>query len=183
MERRFESVLLTMPRKMGKDVVNFALDNFKRQAWLGSSVQPWRPRKNPNKWGQKPKRNGRAILMDTGRLRRSIDIIRTTVDSVTVGTDVPYAKAHNEGLRVGEIQQVSEHTRKLTTVAKVSSIKSKRTTTKRVQTGTTTVKAHTRRINQNIPRRQFLPTSATDAPYLVAKLKRTLNTEILNALK
>ncbi len=47
------------------------------------------------------KRPGRAILMNRGRLRNSI---RGTIqgDTIVFGTDVPYAKIHNEG---GTIQR------------------------------------------------------------------------------
>lgn len=43
----------------------------------------------------------RAILVQTGRLRRSINSRRTGQFQVTISTDVPYAKVHNEGGRSG----------------------------------------------------------------------------------
>lgn len=182
LERRFKSVAVRLPLLMGNEVVNFALDNFKRQGFLGDSLQPWRPRKNPNKWGQAPKRNSRAILVDTGRLRRSIRVVRSNWQEIVIGTDVPYAKAHNEGLRIGEIQKVKQHTRKITKIGIVKTISQKKKTKiefGRKQTGTTTVAAHTRRVNQNIPARRFLG----DSPYLRATLQRVAAAEILKALK
>lgn len=161
MERRFRAALTRLPAIAGNEVVNFALDNFKRQSWMGNREERWKPRKNPTKWGQAPKRNGRAILMDSGRLRRSIRVIRTTADMVVVGTDVPYARAHNEGVRLGLIQTVKPFKRKLK------------------NGGIANVSRHTRRINQNIPRRQFLGNS----PYLTDKLKRVANAEIMKAFK
>lgn len=175
LQRRFESVVLRLPKMAGNIAINFALDNFKNQSFLGETLQPWRPRKTPNKWGQTPPRNNRKILVDTGRLRRSIRIVSSTHNMVTIGSDVPYAKAHNDGVRLGEIQKVSSHTRKLNGIATIQSIKTKRSRKVKVQTGETTVKAHTRRINQNIPARPFLK----DSPYLRAKLERTIAAEIL----
>ncbi len=160
LERRFKSVAGTLPILVGNEVVNFALDNFKKQGFLGASFQSWNARKNPNAWGQKPKRNGRALLVDSGRLRGSIRVLRTSWDAVVVGSDVPYAKAHNEGLRVGQIQSVKEFERK---------VKGK------VQT----VRAFTRHINQDIPQRQFLG----DSPYLRERLQRIIGTEILKAFR
>lgn len=161
LERRFRSVTLRLPVIAGNEVVNFALDNFKRQAWLGDTVEPWKPRKNPTKWGQTPKRNGRAILVDSGRLRRSPRIIRTTPDMVVVGTDVPYARAHNEGVRLGVIQTVKPFQRKMKTGKTVN------------------VKEHIRHTNQNIPRRQFLGNSQ----YLTNRLRRTAMAEYMKAFR
>jgi phage gpG-like protein len=171
LQGRFKQVLLRLPAMAGNEVVNFALDNFNRQGFLGDSFQPWRLRKNPTKWGKAPKRNGRAILVDTGQLRRSIRVIRTTGDEVVVGTDVPYARAHNEGLRLDEIQQVKEHQRKVNTIA---TLKGKKAAARMI-----TVKAHTRRINQDIPRRQFLGNSQ----YLNNRLNRMAAAELLKALR
>ena len=63
--------------------------NFERQSFFGEA---WQRRKSPM-------RPGGHILVDTGRLRRSIQS-RTTENSITFFTDEPYAAIHNEG---GEI--------------------------------------------------------------------------------
>lgn len=179
LEQRFKIVINRLPVLVGNEVVNFALDNFKRQAWLGETVQPWQKRKDPTKWGMKVKRPGRALLVDSGRLRRSIRVISHTLNSVTVGSDVPYAQAHNNGVRLGEIQTVKAFERKVHTVAKVSSIKTHRTSNPKVQTGVVHVKEFKRRIDQHIPARRFLGNS----PYLNARLQRIVSAEILRATK
>lgn len=63
--------------------------NFERQAFFNEA---WARRKSPT-------RPGGTILVDTGTLRRSIRS-RTTDDSITFYTDLPYAAIHNDG---GEI--------------------------------------------------------------------------------
>lgn len=63
--------------------------NFERQAFFNDA---WMRRKSPT-------RPGGTILVDTGTLRRSIRS-RTTDDSITFYTDLPYAAIHNDG---GEI--------------------------------------------------------------------------------
>ncbi len=65
--------------------------NFERQAFF---TEAWARRKSPMR------NAGRAILADTGQLRRSVRS-RTTEDSITFYTDLPYAAIHNEG---GEIK-------------------------------------------------------------------------------
>ena len=64
--------------------------NFEREAFFSEA---WQRRKSPIR------DKGRAILTDTGRLRSSIQS-RTTENSITFYTDLPYAAIHNEG---GEI--------------------------------------------------------------------------------
>lgn len=181
LERRIKGALTTLPTLVGNEVVNFSKDRFRQQGWLGNTFEPWPARKSHSKWGKTPRNKGRAILVDTGRLRRSIRIIRSSWDAVVVGSDVPYAKAHNEGVRLGIIQQVKSHTRKVTKVGivKKASLKTKSNITYgRVATGgTIQVKAHKRRINQRIPRRQFLGNSQ----YLTARLKRTAIAHIMKA--
>lgn len=63
--------------------------NFERQAFFNDA---WTRRKSSP-------RPGGTILVDTGTLRRSIRS-RTTDDSITFYTDLPYAAIHNDG---GEI--------------------------------------------------------------------------------
>lgn len=64
--------------------------NFDRQAFFSEA---WERRRSPI-------RPGRAVLTDTGQLRRSVRS-RTSETSITFYTDLPYAAIHNEG---GEIR-------------------------------------------------------------------------------
>ncbi|HRO18699.1 MAG TPA: hypothetical protein PLU07_10935, partial [Ferruginibacter sp.] len=89
------------------------------------------------------------------------------------------ASVHNDGMRMGQIQQVKAHTRSISTVAKVTSIKSRRTTSKRVHAQSVQVSAHNRKVNQNIPARPFLK----ESPYLTAQLSRMVAAEFLKAYK
>ncbi len=183
LERRFRQIAIRLPVIAGNEVVNFALDNFKRQGFLGDTFQPWRPRKNPTKWGTAPPRNnGRAIGVDTGRTRRSTRIIRASFDEVVIGNEAPQAKPFNNGFRGIVNQNVKEHTRKITKVGVVKTV-SRKTKTNitfgRKQTGETTVKAHTRKIKQNLPARPFLGNSQ----YLNAAISRVVAAEIMKALK
>lgn len=64
-------------------------ENFEREAFFGEA---WQRRRSPT-------RPGGHILVNTGRLRRSIQS-RTTENSITFFTNEPYAAIHNDG---GEI--------------------------------------------------------------------------------
>lgn len=158
---KIQQVLKEAPVILGGEGLNFFLDSFKQQGWMGDhGMEKWPARKKGGKWG-KVSRPNRALLIDSGRLRRSVRIIRTGEMEVIYGSDVPYARAHNEGLRLGIIQQVKSFNRK-TKLGKTS-----------------TVKAHTRRINQRIPKRQFMGSST----YLTKRLQRILTAEFNRTLK
>lgn len=154
LERQFKSVFLRLPLIVGNVAVNFVLENFRQQGFLGNTFQSWAKRKDG--W-KKDRRSGRNILIGTGRLRRSIRITYVNIDGVAIGSDVPYAKAHNEGLRIGQIQSVKSFVRK---------------------SGVST-KAHTRRIDQNIPKRQYMG----DSPYLRTQIKRVVSAEFIREIR
>jgi len=151
-----------LPKIAGVVAVNFSKERFRSQNWLDNTTKPWKSRKRNTK--------GRGTLIKSGRLKRSIRLVRTTPNSATIGTDVPYAQIHNEGGRINVTQSVSAHSRK----AHSRRRKGRKETVKEH-----TVKAHSRKINFIMPRRQFMGTSAV----LDKKIERTLTAEIMRALK
>ncbi len=163
------------PGMLGNIAVNFFLDRFKYQNWLGSSTDPWRQRKASG-----GRNKGRAILVQSGRLRRSIRITRITGLVTYIGTDVPYARAHNQGFR-GTVA-VKAFTRNKYTKHKIGTGKLTKKGKERMKTvqrigGATQVKAHSR--NMNLPRRQFMGYS----PVLEKQLQRKLLAELLKGLR
>lgn len=152
--RQYRGVYARLPLIVGNEAVNFTLDNFRLQGFMGNTFQPWLSRKQG--W-RKDKRKGRNILIDSGRLRRSIRITQLGPAHVAIGTDVKYARAHNEGLRMGIIQSVHGYTRR----------------------NGSFVTQHTRRIDQNIPKRQFMG----DSQYLRARLKRVVMAEFMREIR
>lgn len=174
-EKHFKQVLQYAPGMLGNDAVNFFLDSFHRQAWIGNSVEPWRQRR-----GNSKRNKGRAILVQSGRLRRSIRITGISGGIVTIGTDVPYAKAHNEGFR--GIVNVKAHKRNQYKKEKLGTGKFTKTGKERTKTvqriaATGDVIAHTRKVN--MPRRQFMGQS----PYLTKILQRRLTSELMKGLR
>lgn len=155
-----------LPYQVGVLMVSFTQDRFKYQNWVDTGTTAWKPRSRRKPWsvkGKSPRNEGRGLLIQSGRLRRSIRIIITTADSVTIGTDVPYAAAHNEGLRIGFVQNVKAYIRmnkRRDGFSAQQGKAGKRTTrVKWVQSssGISHVKAHKRRYsNFKIPQRQFM---------------------------
>ena len=98
------STIKGLPKMMGKLTLLETSDNFRRQGYEDEQgqVHDWAPRKREkgrkrNDGGRDRRFKERAILVKTGRLRRSPRIVSTTAQSVTIGTDVPYAQALQEG--------------------------------------------------------------------------------------
>lgn len=163
-----------IPKLIGNEVVNFALDNFRRQGYLGDVFEPWRKRKPTSR-----RSSTRAILVQSGRGRRSIRVTMANADIVAVGSDVPYMKAHNEGSTA--LVNVKSHSRIVYGKTKVGtgrySVKTKKERMKTVSflSGHTKVKQHTRRMR--LPKRQFIGKSQ----YLMNRLKRVYALEIQRA--
>lgn len=91
-KERLERKTAELPEVIGNEIVNYALDAFDKQAWEGQQWDKRKSKKDPS----------RALLIKSGILRRSIRVVRTTATGGSVGTDVPYARIHNEG---GEINK------------------------------------------------------------------------------
>lgn len=144
-----------LPNEIAAIAVKFSKERFRDQAWLGTTRAPWKPRsrKRPGK------KRSQTLLVDTGRLKRSIRKVSANRDRVIIGTDVPYAQAHNDGFKGPVRQRVRSHTRALTKFGVTSRRQLKRSTAiefGRVKTGETTVRAYNRTIQQDIPARPFI---------------------------
>jgi phage gpG-like protein len=153
-----EKKLKRLPMLIANEAKNFFQDRFKTQDWTDYNTQPWKRRKPGSKRNQ-----GRAILTDTGRLKRSIRVIRADWGNVIVGTDVPYAAVHNEGFN-GTVT-VKEQSRIASRKIGTRELKLKGRQ-RRVRLGGRKVKikgashqvsSHTRKMN--IPKRKFIGNS------------------------
>lgn len=105
-------------------------DSFQKQGFTDASFQAWDKRKND-------KDAGRAILIDTTFLRKSLAVLDETESQIEFGTFVPYASLHNNGERMRVVQYVRAFTR---------TRKGKREQ----------VKSHSRKIDTKYPERQFI---------------------------
>lgn len=153
----------------GKKALRFIDDNFRKQSWEGI---PWKRRKGG-------KRNiGRALLIDKGTLRRGTNF-KASTGQVMVYNYVKYAKAHNNGFT--GIVAVKAHNRRLFGKFKQSSVATHKSSSKRLEKGTTHVKAFNR--NMRLPRRQFMPTADRPSPTLNNDIKREVTLKMLKILK
>ena len=90
MEKGLQQVIRNILKDIKVELGDEFDRNFERQGFFS---EKWQRRKSPT-------RPGGAILVDTGKLRRSIKSSSTS-DSIVFSSDLPYASIHNEG---GEIR-------------------------------------------------------------------------------
>lgn len=144
-----------MPARVGTCAVNFSKQRFVQQNWHDTTPEPWKPRSRTRRGGER--RQSGAILVDSGRLKRSIRVVSADSNRVIIGTDVPYAEIHNEGLD-GEVS-VRKHSR--------------RSRKGRLHI----VKAHKRRVH--MPQRRFL----CESQALATQLEELMIKELKNAIE
>jgi phage gpG-like protein len=189
---RLRQTMLTLPYKAGVIMVAFSKDRFKYQNWTDNGTVMWQRRSRKPGWsnkGKTPNNAGRAILIQSGRLRRSIRIVSTTTNSVTIGSDVPYAAIHNNGGMLNAQQRVRAHVRlnkkrDVTGITSASNYKGKgaaRTNIKfgKQATGISQVSAHDRHLNFRMPRRRFMG----ESKYLTMQISRMIGAEINRVFK
>jgi phage gpG-like protein len=140
-----------LPALAGAEMLDAVDQNFRSESFFGT---PWAPRV------VKKGNEGRALLVQTGRLKRSFRLKHSGL-SVTLFTDVPYAEIHNEGGVLTGTANVEAYERHIygtfTPPKKKDGSDDKRFKKKdRASTGTVQVKAHQRTMNTTIPARPYM---------------------------
>lgn len=153
-EHRFKT---TVPNIVAETAVEFFQDTFKKQAWDGV---PWQ--QLSTKYAKKKTRGKGRILTASGILMRSIRPSQVNVNRIVItagSTKAPYAKVHNEGLRVTGARKVRSYTNS-NFMGKGKSIQ---------------IKGHTRTVNYKMPRRQFMGHSKYLNTILMDRLTKAFN--------
>ncbi|NDW10433.1 phage virion morphogenesis protein [Dysgonomonas sp. 520] len=84
---RINNTVKRLPSQIAVVAVNFSKERFVKKNWVDKTSKDWKKTK---------KRTG-STLVASGRLKRSIRKITVTPSRITIGTNVPYARPHNEG--------------------------------------------------------------------------------------
>lgn len=92
-KKKIQSELRKFVIVMGVEATNHFVKSFSNQGFTDETIDKWKPRKSLRDIG-------RNILIKSGNLRRSIRVKSRTFRSVVIGSDLPYAQTHNDGLRV-----------------------------------------------------------------------------------
>lgn len=174
-QNSIRETVMRLPDIVGNAAVNWTVDSFEKQAWRGLIIQPWKGR-NP-----KAKRNaGRALLILSGKLRRSIRVMQLNYGTVSFGSDLPYAEAHNKGVsglvNVGSFNRNSYGKAKASSLDKFTKKGKHSTKTITYIADTKNVSSHTR--NMNLPRRQFMPNQEGDSPIFKKEMEAVIRKEL-----
>lgn len=111
LEDKFNAIAAGLPQVLANYAVNWTLDNFASQGWENGR-QPWAKRKRETR-----KTRGRSLLIASGALRRSIQVI--DVDSSLTGDrliatfgsrGIAYARIHNEGGTITQAARSNNYT-------------------------------------------------------------------------
>jgi len=136
---QFDHVMhVAMPNIVAETATEFFQDRFKTQEWDQVPWQPLQP-----KYAAKKTRGKGKILTRSGLLQRSIrpSIVRPEQVRISAGNSrVPYARIHNEGLRVKGLVKVRRHFNNnfMGRGRRVA------------------IRSHTRNVNFKMPKRQYM---------------------------
>ncbi len=136
----------TLPAKAATLAVNFSKERFREGAWLDSTKEKWPSRANNGKGN----RANRAVLVDSGALKRSIRKGRVTPVRAIIsagGYGIKYAQIHNEGGSFSGTAKVRAHQRNTFVRTRQG---------RREQVKGHTIRAHKRGYNIIMPQRQYL---------------------------
>jgi len=148
-QRFIEFKMRRWPRMVGRTALAVFDENFDNAGFTDKIFIRWKPRKGDTanrgrRLGDGGHQSGRALLIKSGAMRRSMRIAYALPQTVAItagNQDVQYAGIHNEGGTIKTSIKVKAHSRE-SARAKAH-----------------TVKAHSRKVNTTIPRRQYMGSS------------------------
>jgi phage gpG-like protein len=138
-----------VPNEVAALAVNFSKERFREQSWVDKSKEKWKPRAQRRKGGAK---KSQTLLVNKGRLKRSIRKIHADENSVLIGTDVPYAQIQNDGGTIKQDVTVKSFNKKTYSRQR----KGRKETVK-----AHAVRSHSRKMKITIPARRFIGDSYT----------------------
>lgn len=160
--------MIRMTNEVGVLAVNFSKDRFQFKNWIDKNgVEKWKPRKRKDRG---------SLLARSGRLKRSIRKMMTGDYYVSIGTDVPYARMHNEGANINKTVMVKAFKRKRPKPKRRAGRKRK---AEKSLSQFVNVRAHKRKMKLNIPQRQFIG----DSEFLAKRIEKYINYHIDKELK
>lgn len=163
---RINSAVQALPSRIAVVAINFSKERFVKKDWVDVTAKRWKASR---------KKKG-STLVASGRLKRSIRKISVTPSRVVIGTNVPYAQAHNDGAEFSGEETVRRHVRRQH--RRRSHVrKGKRIKAQTVKSYT--VKSHSRKYSRKLAKRQFIGQSQT----LNNQIDNIIRNEINKAIK
>lgn len=88
--RTLEKLERELPIILSEQAKNFFQDSFANQGFTDKTLIKWKP-------SRAAQARGGATLVKNGFLRNSIKVTKLTPMGFSVGSDMPYARQHNQG--------------------------------------------------------------------------------------
>lgn len=161
--RDYKRYTSTLAMRISQRALLEMKSNFARQGYDSESgFRRWPKRRGERSlvaWKKRKDPNNRALLIKSGRLRRSLRAA-PLYQIARVVTDVPYAEALHTGFKGTVSQTVKAHTRKKMGKLGIIKTNSKKKSTAikfgKAQVGQTKVKSFNRTMKMNLRARPFL---------------------------
>lgn len=150
---QFDAKFVAIPDIVAETAVEHFKERLIQKNWEGV---PWAPYKNPKREPAKG-----SLMMRTNNLFSSIRPSTVLPSEVVISAGspkVPYARVHNEGLRIRGVQYVRPYTHP-----------------NLLGKGRTQVQGHARRVDFRMPRRQFIGVSAMLNNRILERIKAHYN--------
>jgi phage gpG-like protein len=99
---RFSTAFTKIRNQAGVLAVNHFKQSFIKGGFTDNGFEAWKiPKRKKGKNAEKTRKGTRATLVKSGTLKRSIRVTKTSGFDIAIGSDLPYAQVHNEGLKAG----------------------------------------------------------------------------------
>jgi len=157
------------PAILAETATEYYKERFQEKNWDGKA---W-PALSPN---YKPKRG--TMMLRSSMLMNSIRPATVQADRVVISagnSKVPYARIHNTGETVNTTAKVREHTRNRYSKEEVSRPGARKEKWVKKKLGNSSVKAHDRKVNFTMPKRQYMGYSKELNSRIKARLKAFYN--------
>ena len=161
-----ERVIRLIPHKAAVLAVNFSKELFVKKNWIDTSEKTWK----------KTKQRKGSTLIKSGRLKRSIRKVHIGADYAIIGTDVPYARVHNNGETIEGAEFVRAHERRAHK-RKAYTRSGKRI--KAAQVRSYAIKSYKRKYKRTFIQRRFLG----ESQHLTKQLGDMIETEIQKSFR
>jgi phage gpG-like protein len=141
---------------IANEAKNHYIRSFRRGGFTDETLVKWQARKS------KKDNNGRAILVKTGDLKRSIiDRVNLSALKVVFSSDLPYAAIHNYGGVIHKKESsktigLREHSMNIKTMAYSYRFASSKKGTKKIHRATSTMNVTVGAHDIKMPQRQFI---------------------------
>jgi phage gpG-like protein len=109
--RKLQASLPKLERELAQKIIKgeaakFVAENFEKEGFQDGGLQKWKPRKKTETATEGTRKSdgskaGRALLVQTGKLKRQATHPKVVGNHVDFVFTLPYAEVHNEGLQAG----------------------------------------------------------------------------------